>query len=106
MPPAGPPPSSLLSPPTRRQLSFAVLYAAVWIGAWYSASILDRLGVASLWFLPAGLRFALLIALGWRGVAIEFAAQTLLALLQINPWFGTPLDDPLSWHGFWRAYDL
>jgi diguanylate cyclase (GGDEF)-like protein/PAS domain S-box-containing protein len=97
-----PPPEARRTP---RYLAFGVFYALVWIGCWYSAGILDRFGVASLWFLPAGLRFALMLALGWPGVALEFATQSALALLQANPWFGTPFGEIFSWPTFWRLYD-
>ena len=91
---------------SRRLWIVGLCYAVLWIGCWHSAGILDLLGVASLWFLPAGLRFSVMLALGWPGVAIEFATQSAFALLQTKPWSGTPFGEIFSWPTFWRLYEF
>jgi diguanylate cyclase (GGDEF)-like protein/PAS domain S-box-containing protein len=63
-------------------LQFGLVYVVAWLATWYSASLLATLGVASLWYLPAGLRFFCLFALGWQGLALEIAAGAVLMLLQ------------------------
>ncbi len=68
-------PNSRLQPVQRRRfLLFAGIYIVLWISTWYSARLLDSLGVTSLWFLPAGLRFCGLLLLGWRGFRLEQAS--------------------------------
>jgi len=54
-----------------RYVRLGVVYALVWAITWYSARVLAQLGGASLWFLPAGLRFAVIYFLGWRGLLME-----------------------------------
>jgi diguanylate cyclase (GGDEF)-like protein len=66
----------------RRYLRFAVAYVCIWIATWCSARLLETLGVASLWYLPGGLRFCCLFVLGWVGVALEVATAAVLLLLQ------------------------
>ena len=63
------------------------VYIALWMATFSSASLLDFFGfdMASLWFLPAGLRFFLLLAFGWAGVLLELltlVAHSLLLRLQ------------------------
>jgi len=54
-----------------RFLWIGCVYALVWTATWYSARLLAQLGGASLWFLPAGLRFTAIFFLGWRGFLLE-----------------------------------
>jgi diguanylate cyclase (GGDEF)-like protein/PAS domain S-box-containing protein len=82
------------------------VYIALWLSAWFSASLLDSLGVVSLIFLPAGLRFFCLLVLGWRGVVLELTVQSVFALLQFSPWVAAPLSEFLSTETLWRFYDL
>ncbi len=76
------------------------------MAARHSARLLDSLGVTSLWFLPAGLRFCGLLLLGWRGFLLELAVQFVFALMQITSVAGEPLPEILSTETLWRIYGL
>jgi diguanylate cyclase (GGDEF)-like protein/PAS domain S-box-containing protein len=67
----------------RRLLFFSALYIVSWWLTWYSAAIFDRLGVVSLWFLPAGLRFFCLFLLGRTGLVLELVNALVLLLVQL-----------------------
>jgi len=54
-----------------RYLRVGLAYGVIWLITWYSARLLGQLGGASLWFLPGGLRFAVIFLLGWPGVVLE-----------------------------------
>lgn len=99
-------PSLLSSGQRFRFLFFGAIYVAIWVGAWYSASLLDRLGAVSLWFLPAGLRFFSLLALGRRGVLLEVAVQLVFALMQLTHVEGSAIAEILSTNTLWRLYNL
>lgn len=90
----------------RRFLIFGAIYVALWIATWYSARLLDSLGVVSLWFLPAGLRFFCLLVLGWYGFLLELAVQLVFALLQLTQLEGPPIAEFFSSHTLWRLYNL
>ena len=90
----------------RRFLLFGGIYVVLWIGTWYSARLLDSLGVVSLWFLPAGLRFCCLLVFGWHGVLLELTIQLVFALMQIMSIAGPPLGEFFSISTLWRAYNL
>ena len=66
-------------------------YILVWIATWHAAGLLDMLGVASLWYLPGGLRFTCLLLLGWLGVWLDLAAQLVFLLLNLA-FKGSPAD--------------
>ena len=88
---------------TRRRFALiGGVYVLLWVATWYSASLLDRLGVVSLWFLPAGLRFCALLVFGWLGVLLEFVVLAVFALFEITAIVSTPLADLLSAQTFWR----
>ena len=100
MPPFSPP-----SPHARRRfLLFAAGYFVVWLATWYSARLLDILGSASLWYLPAGLRFCCLLLLGWPGVLLELATNLLVTLLHLAS-SDAPLPPFGSMAMFWWFYD-
>lgn len=88
----------------RRFLLFAAGYFLVWLATWYSASLLDILGSASLWYLPAGLRFCCLLLLGWPGVALELVTNLLVTLLHLSG-SAEPLPPLWSMAMFWWFYD-
>ena len=90
----------------RRFLLVGGLYILLWIGTWYSAKLLESVGIVSLWFLPAGLRFFCLLVLGWRGVLLELAVQFIFALMQIAAVEGAPIAEFLSTNTFWRLFNL
>lgn len=90
----------------QRFLLCGAIYVALWIGSWYSARLLDSLGVVSLWFLPAGFRFACLLALGWRGLLLELAVQLVCGVAQLTHLAGVPIPEILSAHTLWRVYNL
>jgi len=54
-----------------KYLRIGLAYCLIWLLTWYSARLLGQLGTASLWFLPAGLRFAVIFFLGWPGLLLE-----------------------------------
>lgn len=82
--------TSLLLPSgqRRRFLLLCVIYLVLWQVTWLSASLLDRYGIVSPWYLPAGLRFCCLLIFGWRGLLLELTADLLCGLLQ----FTLPID--------------
>ena len=89
----------------RRFLLMAGCYVALWLGAWYSAQLLESWGSVSLWYLPAGLRFSALLLLGWPGLLLEIGTILTFVLLQFGtsdtPWPGLLTKDML-----WRLFDL
>jgi len=90
----------------RRFFLIGAIYVALWIGTWYSARLLESLGVVSLWFLPAGLRFFCLLVFGWPGVLLELAVQFVFALMQITAVAGPPITDLWSANTLWRVFNL
>ena len=66
----------------QRFVLFAGAYVLVWLLTWYSAQVFETLGVVSLWYLPAGLRFFCLFFLGWLGLALEVFTSVVLLVLQ------------------------
>ncbi|MBL0168013.1 MAG: diguanylate cyclase [Propionivibrio sp.] len=96
--------SSLLSSGQRRRLLLLCgIYLVLWQVAWFSASLLDRFGIVSPWYLPAGLRFCCLLVFGWRGLLLELTADLLCGLLQ----FSMPIDLAttfLSEQPYWLFY--
>jgi diguanylate cyclase (GGDEF)-like protein/PAS domain S-box-containing protein len=87
-----------------RFLVFAACYILLWLSTWYCARLLDVLGSASLWFLPAGLRFACLLLLGWPGLLLELVANLAVSLLQFGL-SGAPWPGLLSARMFWFSYE-
>ena len=111
------PPHTPLNPPSppllsaagarRRFALFGAVYVLLWIAAWYGADrVLESRGVASLWFVPAGLRFFSLLALGGYGVLLELATQSVFALMQITSIAGAPITDFFSTNTLWRLFNL
>ncbi len=90
----------------RRFLIFGAIYIVLWIGTWYASRLLESVGIISLWFLPAGLRFFCLLVFGWPGVLLELAIQFVFALMQITAVAGTPIADYLSANTLWRLFNL
>ena len=87
----------------RRFLLLCGIYLTLWQVAWLSASLLDRFGIVSPWYLPAGLRFCCLLVFGWRGLLLELTADLLCGLLQ----FSIPIDLAttfLSNQPYWLFY--
>ena len=76
----------------------------LWVITWHSASVFDVLGITSLWFLPAGLRFSCLLLLGWPGLLIDLCATLLMSTVQFAM-SGQRLPDVFSWPMFWFASD-
>ena len=65
-----------------RLLLVGAVYFLLWMAAWYSARLHEQLGAASLWFLPAGLRFAVMFVLGWRGLLLELVTVLAVSAFQ------------------------
>ena len=93
----------------QRFLAFAGVYVVLWGFTWHLASFLDIFGIdifgsASLWFLPAGLRFCCLLLLGLPGLLLEMAANLVytLANLAISD---NPVPPLFSARMFWAVFD-
>lgn len=65
-----------------RWLRVGAVYFCIWVATWYGSGVLDRLGGFSLWFLPAGLRFACVLLLGWMGLVLELTTVLVMSLAQ------------------------
>ena len=67
----------------RDRLAYAAgVYILVWLALWYASRIADFLGGASLWYLPAGLRFCAFVLLGWPALLLELTTTLIASLLQ------------------------
>lgn len=82
----------------------AVAYVVVWLALWYLARVADVLGGASLWFLPAGLRFCSFVLFGWPALVLELAVVLISSLTQIA-WAGQPWPGLLTVQMGWLVYD-
>jgi diguanylate cyclase (GGDEF)-like protein/PAS domain S-box-containing protein len=65
-----------------RWLRVGLIYFCLSVATWYGSGVLDRLGGFSLWYLPAGLRFAAILLLGWTGLLLDVAVVTVMSLAQ------------------------
>lgn len=101
------PPASLPFIQWRRFLMVSGAYLALWIAAWYATGLLNSLGGASLWYLPAGLRFCCLLVLGGRGLLLELAViQAHGLLLLLTPTGMEPVPPFLPAPPLWWLYGL
>ncbi|MEO8411051.1 MAG: diguanylate cyclase, partial [Propionivibrio sp.] len=98
--------SIFLTSPRRRFLLVGSLYVALWLATWFSALLLDSLGVVSLWYLPAGLRFACLLVFGWRGLLLELPVEFVAALIHFALMVGAPVAEWWSEQTLWRVYQV
>jgi diguanylate cyclase (GGDEF)-like protein/PAS domain S-box-containing protein len=92
-----------------RFLGFAGIYFVLWGCTWYSASLLDLFGIsifgtASLWFLPAGIRFCSILLLGWPGLALEMISNLIFSLINLAV-SDRPIPPLLSAGMFWALFD-
>jgi diguanylate cyclase (GGDEF)-like protein/PAS domain S-box-containing protein len=90
-------------PRRRRFLLFSVAYIALWMTTWHSASLVDVLGSASLWYLPAGLRFCCLLLLGWPGLLLELCTNLLVSFTNFAL-SDQKFPDAFSAQMFWLIY--
>lgn len=99
-------PNPLTATPHERQrfLLFAAAYTVLWMSTWHSARLFDVLGSASLWFLPAGLRFCCLLVLGWPGLLLELGTNSLVSFFNFVL-SGQRFPDVFSTQMLWLAYD-
>ena len=74
-------PSPLCSGQRQRFLIVSGVYLVLIIAAWRTTGLLERLDGASLWCLPAGLRFCCLLVFGWRGLLLELMTTLAHGLL-------------------------
>jgi signal transduction histidine kinase/CheY-like chemotaxis protein len=89
----------------RERLVFAAgAYIVLWLTFWYSAKLLDVLGGASLWFLPAGLRFFSYLVLGWPALVLELSVVLVANLVQFIA-TGLPTPNIVSAQTGWLLYD-
>jgi diguanylate cyclase (GGDEF)-like protein/PAS domain S-box-containing protein len=77
-------------------LRLGLVYFCLWMVTWYSARLLDQWGVASLWFLPGGLRFSVIFLLGWQGLLLE-----LVTVLCVSAWHH--MVSGAAWPQLWSA---
>jgi diguanylate cyclase (GGDEF)-like protein len=82
----------------------AVTYVVLWLALWYLARVADVLGGASLWFLPAGLRFFSFVLFGWPALVLELVVILISSLAQIVV-AAEPLPGLLSAQMGWLVYD-
>lgn len=90
--------------PRDRLAYVAGAYIVLWLTFWYSAKLLDVLGGASLWFLPAGLRFFSYMVLGWPALVLELTVVLVANLVQLVI-SGIPAPVLLSAQMGWLVYD-
>jgi diguanylate cyclase (GGDEF)-like protein/PAS domain S-box-containing protein len=79
-------------------------YVTLWLALWYLARMADVLGGASLWFLPAGLRFFSFVLFGWPALLLELAVVFVANLMQFVS-SGLPAPGLLSTQTLWLVYD-
>jgi len=80
------------------------IYVLLWLTLWYSARIADVLGGASLWFLPAGLRFCAFLLFGWPALLLELLTVFIANLSQFVA-SGQPAPGMLTPQAGWLVYD-
>ncbi len=97
-------PTAVQAGERQRLLRFGAVYLAVWLVGWQVGTLVDSGGIVSLWFLPAGLRFFCLLALGWTGALIELAAQTAAVVLHVTTRPGGEITDLWSVATLWRLF--
>jgi diguanylate cyclase (GGDEF)-like protein/PAS domain S-box-containing protein len=78
-----------------RWLRVGVIYFIAAVATWYASGVLDRLGGFSLWYLSGGLRFAVILVLGWMGLLLDMVVITAMSLAQAV-FGGLPLPGVLS----------
>lgn len=94
---------TVTAPERQRLLLFAAGYIVLWMMTWHSARMVDILGSASLWFLPAGLRFCCLLLLGWPGLLLELCANFLVSFSNFVV-SGQRLPEVFSTQMLWLLY--
>lgn len=87
----------------RRFVIFGGVYLLTWLAAWHSAALLANAGGASLWFLPAGLRFFCLLFFGRPGFIVELTTQTVWVFQQL-PIGDEVIIDFFSTRTLWQIY--
>lgn len=80
------------------------IYVLLWLTLWYSARIADVLGGASLWFLPAGLRFCAFLLFGWPALLLELLTVFIANLSQFAA-SGQPAPGMFTPQAGWLVYD-
>ncbi|WP_210545651.1 diguanylate cyclase domain-containing protein [Rhodoferax sp. PAMC 29310] len=88
----------------QRILTVVATYVLLWLLLWFAARIADVLGGASLWFLPAGLRFCAFILIGWPALLIELATVLIANLISFVS-SGRTAPELLSAQAGWLFYD-
>lgn len=96
-------PSPLCSGQRQRFLIVSGVYLVLIIAAWRTAGLLERLDGASLWCLPAGLRFCCLLVFGWRGLLLELMT-TLAHGLLLSTSSGDSISVFVSAQPLWLLY--
>lgn len=88
----------------QRILVVAGIYVLLWLTMWYAAKMADVLGGASLWFLPAGLRFAAFLLFGWPALLLELVVVLIANLTQFV-FSDLPVPGLLTAQMGWLVYD-
>ncbi len=86
-----------------RLVHAAGAYIVLWLILWYASRIADVLGGASLWYLPAGLRFSAFVLFGWPALLLELTATLIASVLQFA-FSGLAVPDLLSAQMGWLVY--
>jgi diguanylate cyclase (GGDEF)-like protein len=90
--------------PRQRLVTMVTAYVLLWLILWFFARIADVLGGASLWFLPAGLRFCAFILFGWPALAIELTSVFIANALSFMS-SGRAIPELISAQTGWLLYD-
>lgn len=88
----------------QRILVLAGAYLLIWLVLWYAAKMADIFGGASLWFLPAGLRFFAFMLFGWPALVLELVVVFIANLTQFML-SGLPVPGLLPAQMGWLVYD-
>ena len=89
----------------RDRLAYAAgTYILLWLALWFSARLVDIVGGASLWFLPAGLRFFTFVLFGWPALLLELTTTFIANLLQLV-YSGRSIPGLFSAQAGWFIYD-
>ena len=95
-------PTAAQSGERRRLLLFGAGYLIAWLAGRHVGTLVENGSVASLWFLPAGLRFFCLLTLGWSGVLLELATQSFFIVLRTTTQPGGTIADLFTNDTLWR----
>ncbi len=88
----------------KRFIVMVTAYVLLWLTLWFAARMADILGGASLWFLPAGLRFCAFILFGWPALLMELATVLIANAISFMS-AGRTIPQLASAQAGWLLYD-